>query len=144
MVDPQRERVHQYLLDRLADGVRRRPGSWLSRLSRQFFSATEATYAFEHAGCDAERGYCTGEVRGAWLIDPNGVHAVEASPESVPGERRGMWYRFNRVQFYISPAGDWVILAALDGPRAGCGGRYRVVPEGAGFVLVADGGHWRA
>ena len=78
------------------------------------------------------------------MIDSGGVRAVEESPRSVPGERRGMWYRFPRVEFYIAPAGDWIVHSGLGGPRAGSGGRYRVVAEGAGFVLVAEGPHWKA
>src|SRR4051794_1068037 len=143
-VEQRRERVRQFLLKRLAGGVGRPASGWLGLLSKQFFASAEAAYAFEYDGCDAERENCTGEVCGAWLVDADGVREVDASPASVPGERRGMWFRFSRVHFYIAPAGDWVIMASLAGPRAGCGGRYRVVPRGDGFVLAAEGKHWRA
>lgn len=136
--------MRQFLLNRLAGGVKRPSSGRLGLLSKQFFSSTEATYAFEYAGCDEARENCAGELRGAWRVDRDGVRAVDVSPNSVPGERSGMWFRFNRVQFSIAPAGDWVILASLAGPRAGCGGRYRVVHRGEGFVLTAEGKHWKA
>ncbi len=143
-IEQRRDQVRQFLLKRLAGGVRQPASGWLGRLSRQFFSATEGTYAFEYAGCDEERGYCTGDVRGAWLIDSAGVRPVETLPELVPREQTGMWYRFNRVHFHIAPAGDRVVLCSLAGPRAGCGGTYRVVTKGTGLVLVTEGVHWRA
>lgn len=144
MVEPQRDRVRQFLLERLARGVRRPSSNSLARLFKAFLSSTEGTFVFEHAGCNAEREKCTGPLRGAWLVDANGVRMVDATPESVPREQRGMWFKFNRVWFYIAPAGDWVIMESLAGPRAGCGGRYRIVPKGDGFVLAAEGTHWRA
>ena len=82
--------------------------------------------------------------RRAWLVDAEGVRDVEASPETVPSGRRGMWYRFNRVFFYIAPDGDWLVMASMAGPRAGCGGRCRVAPKGSGFVLVVEGVHWKS
>ncbi len=55
-----------------------------------------------------------------------------------------MWFRFHRVFFYIAPDGDWVVMASMAGPCAGFGGRYRVLTEGDGFVLAAEGTHWKA
>lgn len=135
-----RERVRRFLLDELATGARHRSHGWLKWL----FPNPEGTYAFEYADCDPERGHCTGEVLAAWLIDREGVRTVEASPQSVPDARRGMWYRFRRFHFHIAPSGDWVVKGAVDGPKAGCGGRFRVKPRGAGFELVSEGRHWRA
>ncbi len=143
-IEQRREKVRQFLLKRLAGGVRQPASGWLVRLSRQFFSSTEGTYAFEYAGGDKERGHCTGEVRCAWLIDPAGMRSVEMTPELLPREQSGMWYRFHRVFFHIAPDGDRVVLCSLAGPRAGCGATYRVVAKGAGLDLVAEGVHWRA
>jgi hypothetical protein len=143
-IERQRERIRQFLLKRLAGGVRRPASGWLGRLSKQFFSETEGTYAFEYDGCDEERGHCTGQVRAAWLVDSTGVRPMEATPESVPREQSGMWYRFNRISFHIAPDGERVVLCSLAGPRAGCGGTYRVVAKGDGMALVAEGVHWRA
>ena len=143
-VEPQRERVRQFLLERLARGVRRPSSNALARLFKGFFASAEGTFVFEYAGCDAERARCTGEPRGAWLVDADGVRAVDATPESVPREQRGMWFKFNRMWFFIAPAGDWVIIEFLAGPRAGRGGRYRIVPKGDGFVLAREGTHWKA
>jgi hypothetical protein len=142
--DHHRERMRQFLLERLTGFIRRPLIGWLGLLSKQFFASSEGTYAFEYAGCDSERVHCDGEVLGAWLIDSEGARPIEATPKSVPWELRGMWYRFNQVHFYIAPAGDWVVLACLAGPRAGNGGRYVVVSKGEGFVLQAEGVHWKA
>src|SRR5260221_14640480 len=124
VTDHHRERVRQFLLRRLAGLVRRPLTGWLGRLSKQFFASSEGTYAFEYASCDSERVNRNGDVLRAWLMDSDGVHPVEATPKSVPCELRGMWFPFNQVHFYIAPAGDWVILACLGGPRARTGGRY--------------------
>jgi hypothetical protein len=130
MLEPHRERVRQYLLKRLARCVREPSSGGLGLIPRSFFSSTEGTYAFDYSACDAERPNCIGEVQGASLIESDGMRPAEVTPGSVPGERRGMWYWFNRVQFYISPGGDWAVLASLAGPRAGRGG----LPELAGVL----------
>jgi hypothetical protein len=144
MSEQQRDRVRRFLLGRLAGTVGRSSSGLLGLLSKSFFSSTEATYAFEYAGCDERREHGTGAVCGAWRVDRDGVHETDVLPESVPRERTGMWFRFNRIWFYIAPAGDWIILESLAGPRAGSGGRYRVASRGDGFVFTAEGTHWRA
>lgn len=113
-------------------------------MPKSYFSSTEATYAFEYDGCDSGRAHCTGKVVGSWLIDSNGLCPTDATPRSVSGERRGMWFRHHQVHFHIAPDGDWIVLASMAGPRAGLGGRYLVVPKGDGYALEAEGPHWRA
>jgi hypothetical protein len=138
------EKVRQFLLRRLDGGVRRPRIGWPGLMSKQFFTSAEGVYAFEYGGCDEERVHCAGEVLGAWLIDSAGLRPIEATPKSVPRDQRGMWYRFIRSHFHLSPAGDWVVMATMAGPRAGYGGRYVVVSVGEGLVLQAEGVHWRA
>jgi hypothetical protein len=142
--EQKREQVRQFLLQRLASAARRPRSGWLGQLSKQFFLAIEGTYAFEYAGCDEKRGHCIGEILGAWFVDAMGIRPLEVTPELVPREQVGMWYRFQRVFFHIAPGGEHIVLCTLAGPRAGSGGPYRVVPKGDGFTLVAEGVHWRA
>lgn len=133
-MEQRRDRVRQFLLKRLAGGVSRPSSGWLDFLSRKFFSRKEGTYAFEYDECDAERESCTGAVRRAWLICRTAC--MRWTPSLTPSPAT--------VHFYIAPDGDWVIMASLAGPRAGSGGRYRVTQKGEGFMLAAEGNHWRA
>lgn len=144
VIDPLNERVRRFLLQRLSGSVRKPSNGWLGWISKHFFTATAGTYAFAYTDCDPERANCTGEVRTAWQIDSEGTRQVEVTPEAVPLELRGMWYRFHQFHFYVAPYGDWIILASMAGPRAGYGGRFVVIPQGESFLLRAEGVHWRA
>lgn len=78
-------------------------------------------------GCDEEREDGTGDVRAAWRVDRDGVRDVKRSSGSVPKESDGMWFGSDWAPFYIALAGDRVAVAPPSGPRAGFGGRHRVI-----------------
>jgi len=141
----QREQVRAFLLEQIASRfAMRKSSSWPRRFLTGLFRSHDAVYVFEHTEYNADRTHAIGKVQSTWVIDPNGTRAVSVSPESVPNYRRGMWYRFAQVHFYIAPAGDWLVKATVNGPRAGGGGRYRVVTKGSKFELVAEGPWWRS
>jgi hypothetical protein len=129
-IDPQGERVRRFLLEREAVAMKRPASSRLGRPLAWLFPPAEGTYVFEYAGCDTGRCHPVGEVRGSWLINSDDVHPVEATPRTASRAQRGMYYLFRRVHFHILPGGEHVVLATIAGPRAGCGGLYRVVVEG--------------
>lgn len=102
----------------------------------------DATYAFEYAECTADRVHVAGQVTQAWFISSDGVHEIKINPKDVPQEKRGMWYRFGRLSFYIAPNADWIVEASVEGPRAGHGGCYRAMQSGTTFVLEPEGSMW--
>ena len=142
------DQIRQLLLDELHERMQRSrqrgPLAWLWPRRPPW---PEAIYAFEYRACDAERTHCTGAVARAWLIDPKGPKETDVSPAAAPTHRCGlwsMWYCCPRFSFHIDPAGQWVVLASMNGPRAGHGGRYNVVQTGGRMTLVADGDGWKA
>ncbi len=139
MNELERDRVRQFLLQDLAGQSKQKPGAWFSRLARWLLYSPDATYVFEHTDCDGGRRHCSGEVQRAWIVDNEGIREVQMSPESVPTDRHGLWYRFRRIHFHIGPAGDWVVRSMTDGPRAGGGGCSRVIRDGSSFKMVAEG-----
>jgi hypothetical protein len=121
--------------------------AWLKAFFPSKREWPEGIYAFEFPGCDEHRGQCTGTPTHSWLVGSDGVKEAAMSPDSVPKKRCGifqMWYSFPTFSFFIDSSGDWAVLASIDGPRAGMGGRYRVVRNGDEISLVPDGTVWKA
>jgi hypothetical protein len=144
MDEERRARVRKFLLDRFTVGSRNRSKSSSRWLGWLFGSTPRTLHAFEHDDCVPDRALFCGEIQAAWLIGPEGIQPLAMPGDPTlerPGDRR---FVFPRFDFYIAPAGDWIIESLLSGPRAGCGGRYRVVPNGDGFKLVLEGPHWKA
>jgi hypothetical protein len=137
-------RVRQFLLDELAGRFRSRPGRSSRWLGWLLGSPSRTWHVFEHDGCDPDRDHCRGEIRAAWLIGPEGVQILEMAADPAPDRPGTGGFVFPRYDFHIARAGDWIIQGWLNHPRAGYGGRYRVVPKGAGFRLVGEGSHWKA
>jgi hypothetical protein len=142
--EDRRERIREFLLDELAVGSRNRSKRSSRWLAWFFGSAPRTWHVLEHDGCDPDRGHFCGEIQSAWLIGPEGIRALEMPSDPAlerPGASR---FVFPRYDFYIAPAGDWIIESSLSGHRAGCGGRYRVVPNGDDFKLTLEGPLWKA
>ena len=138
-----RERIRQFLLNRWAKRYDPRLANASPRLGFGVVTFPEATYVFEHSDCNAERNHCAGAIVAVWLVDKAGVRQAALSLSDVSRERRGMWYRFARQHFYIAPDGEWIVEELMDGPRAGCGGRSRVVSTGNTFVFASEGAWWK-
>jgi hypothetical protein len=145
---PMKDELRSLLLDLLA--IRMAKSTWPAWLKTLFPSkreCPEGIYAFEFPGCDEHSGQCKGTPTSAWLVDSDGMKEAAISPDDVPKKRCGfgqMWYCFPSFSFFIDPTGHWVVLASVDGPRAGVGGRYRVVRNGDAISLVPDGAIWKA
>jgi hypothetical protein len=143
MGESPRERVRQLLLNQRTAQPNSPKG--LGRVFDWLFgSLPQATYFFEHSDCNPERSHCTGEVQRTWLVAKEGIREVAIAPHSISQERRGMWYRYRRVHFYIAPDGEWIVKTSIDGPRAGGGGCSRVVAKGKTLDLVAEGASWKS
>ena len=142
------DEIRSFLLDLLV--IRMAKAVWPAWLKMLFPSKRdrpEGIYAFEFPSCDEHRGQCKGTPIRTWLVDSDGMKETAISPDAVPKKRCGfgqMWYSFPSFSFFIETSGDWVVLASVDGPRAGVGGRYRVVRNGKAISLVPDGAAWKA
>jgi len=141
------ELIRCHLLDQLAkifSQPKRR--SWFESLLGER-SSIAGIYAFEYSEGNSDRSNCQGAVVQAWLIDRQGIRVTDISLKQVPSDRFGlpkMWYRFPRFHFHIDQSGEWVTKGFVGGPRAGCGGCYKVLRRGDGLEFVAHGAHWRA
>jgi hypothetical protein len=148
-IESKREQIRRVLLDAIPRVGSTKPPV-RARWPRGFsmgFPPPGGTYVFEQGACDEERGNCIGEVLTAWLIDREGIAVVDVKPSEIGHESYGMlgmWYRFGRVHFYISPDAEWVVRGVVSGKRAGFGGRYRVVRGEDSIEFVAEGPHWKS
>ena len=142
------DEVRSFLLDLLV--IRMAKSTWPAWLRALFPSkrdCPEGIYVFEFSHCDEHRGQCKGTPTRSWLVDSDGMKETAISPDAVPKKRCGigqMWYCFPSFSFFTDPSGEWVVLASVDGPRAGVGGRYRIVRSEETISLVPDGAAWKA
>jgi len=142
------DQIRSFLLDLLVTRMAKTPWpTWLKTFFPSKRECPEGIYAFEFPDCDEDQGRCKGTPIRSWLVDSDGVKETAMSPDAVPKKRCGafqMWYCFPSFSFFIDSSGDWVVLASVDGPRAGTGGRYRVVRNGTKISLLPDGAVWKA
>ena len=109
---------------------------WLAR--RFFGQGPTVGYAEQFAGTDTT-GHFTGSAVAVWRITTTEIEELPASVEIPrPGFRRGMYFDSARFSFTLPDDSGTGVIGSLEGPRSGCGYRYRLVESERGLQIHAE------